>query len=138
MSADAKSFLETWHRVVADRDAGALPALLSPDVRLGSPAYWGKFEGRELVGHLIGIILLTIEDFAYHREWCEGGQLALEFSGRVGELRLQGIDLICLDDESRVAEIDVLMRPIDTLLALREVVAPKMTEYLASRSESSA
>ena len=57
----------------------------------------------------------------------------LEFTGRVGELELQGIDLITLDDRFAIAKLDVLMRPIDAIAALREIVAPQMTAYLARR-----
>ena len=127
------AFLERWHRMVAARDLDALRALLAEDVSIGPPPYWGRIEGRENVHFLLGLILETIEGFRYRREWTDGPELALEFLGRVGETELQGIDLITLDDAGeRVASLDVLIRPARAVAALREIIAPKMTAFLAS------
>jgi hypothetical protein len=85
------------------------------------------------VHHLLGLFLDAIDDFAYHCEWREGAELALEFRGRVGDLELQGIDLITLDERSRIAKLDVLMRPAAAIAALRDVIAPKMVAFLGAR-----
>jgi hypothetical protein len=128
-----EDFLDEWHRIVRERDVPALGALLAPEVELGAPPYWQPMRGAPLVQHLLGLILETIEGFTYEREWRTGGELALEFRGRVGELELQGIDLISLDAAGRMRRLDVLMRPVDTVIALRDAIIPKMTAYLASR-----
>jgi hypothetical protein len=133
-SEPAERFLVEWHRIVGERDVAALAAVLAPDVTLGAPPYWSKLAGRELVQHLLGLIVHTIEGFTYHREWAQGRELALEFRGHVGETELQGIDLITLDDEGRIQNLDVLMRPLNGIVALRERIAPRMAEYLAQRS----
>jgi hypothetical protein len=127
----AETFLKEWHRIVREKDAAALAAVLAPDVTLGAPPYWTRLEGRELVAHLLGIILRTIEGFAYRREWVGDRELALEFHGRVGGRELQGIDLISLDGEGRIRNLDVLMRPLNAIAALRDAVAPRMADYLA-------
>jgi hypothetical protein len=80
-----EAFLDEWHRIVRERDLPALSALLAPEVEIGAPPYWEPLRGRELVHHLLGLILDTIEGFTYHREWTLAGELALEFRGRVGE-----------------------------------------------------
>jgi hypothetical protein len=63
-----------------------------------------------------------------------GSELALEFRGRVGGLELQGIDLISLDVDGRLRRLDVPMRPVNAVVALREAIAPKMAEYLARKN----
>jgi hypothetical protein len=131
-SAETQAFLTEWHRIVRAKDAGAIGALLAEDVTLGAPPYWSKLEGRKLVAHLLGVILSTIEEFTYHRQWVAGRELALEFTGRVGTKHLQGIDLITLDESGRAAKLDVLMRPISGMVALREAVAPRMQEFLST------
>lgn len=132
---DPDAFLTEWHRVVAERDLAALPKLIAPDITMGAPPYWRKLQGERIVGHLLGLIVHTIEGFTYHREWAHGADLALEFTGRVGDLELQGIDLITLNRDGRVQNLDVLMRPVNAVIALREAVAPKMAAFLASRSD---
>jgi hypothetical protein len=131
VSADAAEFLAEWHRIAAERDLAALREVLADDVSIGAPPYWQRFAGRDVVHQLLGIIVTTIEGFTYHREWQQGRELALEFSGRVDGLELQGIDLITLDDRFAIAKLDVLMRPIRAISALQELVAPQMTAFFA-------
>ena len=134
MHPDPEAFLKTWHPIDAERDLLTLPEVLSPDVSMGAPPYWQKIEGRDVVAHLLGVIVTTIEDFSYHREWVDGAELALEFTGHVGSLDLQGIDLITLNDENRIANLDVLMRPMNAVGTLQEIVAPRMIEFLKAQS----
>jgi hypothetical protein len=128
------AFLAEWHRIVRERDVPALAGLLTPDVAIGAPPYWEPLRGAPLVQHLLGLILETIEDFTYHREWKAGSELALEFRGRVSGLELQGIDLISLDAEGRMRRLDVPMRPVNAVSALRDAIAPRMAKYLAKPS----
>ena len=126
MPTDPQAFLARWHRVVAEKDLGGLADLLAEDVALGAPPYWSRLEGKPIVYRLLGIIVETIEGFTYHRQWVDGRELALEFRGRVDGLELQGIDLVTLDDAGRIARLDVMIRPINALLALRDRVAARM------------
>jgi hypothetical protein len=133
----SESFLDEWHRIVAEQDLDALMAILAEDASIGAPPYWAKLEGRPLVHHLLGLILETIEGFRYYREWQQEGELALEFKGRVGDLEVQGIDLISLDATGCVANIDVLMRPTNAVLRLQEIIGPKMVDFLSRTGTSS-
>jgi len=131
VSSQVDEFLKEWHRIVSEKDLAALDVLLAEDLSLGAPPYWDRFRGRELVKHLLGLILDAIEGFTYRREWCDGRELALEFTGRVGDLELQGIDLITLDDGMCVQNLDVMMRPVNAVVALREIIRPQMAAFLA-------
>jgi hypothetical protein len=135
MSQPVDDWLARWHRIVSERDMKALREVLAEDVTMGAPPYWNKLQGRDVVHHLLGLIVDTIEEFTYHREWRDGAELALEFRGHVGDRELQGIDLISLDESGRVSNLDVLMRPVSGVIALREIVAPKMVEFFAQRGQ---
>ena len=134
MASVNADFLARWHSVVDDRDLAGLEKLLDTDVTMGAPPYWDKLRGRPLVHHLLGLIIHTIEDFTYHREWHDdsrgNGEIALEFHGHIGELDLQGIDLISLNERGEIRNLDVVIRPMNALAALRDVIAPQMAEYL--------
>jgi hypothetical protein len=136
MSRTTDDWLTRWHRIVSERDMTSLREVLAEDVTMGAPPYWNKLQGRDVVHHLLGLIVETIEEFTYHREWRDGPELALEFRGHVGDLELQGIDLISLDASGRVSNLDVLMRPVSGVIALREIVAPKMVEFFAQRGQN--
>jgi hypothetical protein len=132
---ETDKFLSTWHRIVAAKDRGALLGLLAEDVSLGAPPYYERLQGRDLVHHLLGLILHTIDEFTYHRQWQNEGELALEFTGRVGDLQLQGIDLITLNDRFVIGNLDVLIRPAKAVDALRDVIAPQMASFLSRASQ---
>ncbi len=138
MSRDVSDFLTEWHRIVRERDLVGLDGVLDENVSLGAPPYWDKLHGRKLIHHLLGLIVYTIDGFTYHREWCNGSELALEFTGRVGDRELQGIDLISLNDSFLVQNIDVLMRPVNSVIALRDAIAPKMAAFLSQGGDGNA
>ena len=133
-----EEFLDEWHRIVANRDLSALEKILAEDVSMGAPPYWDPLNGRKLVHHLLGLIINTIEDFTYHREWHSEAagkrEIALEFKGHLGEHDLQGIDLISLNERGEIQNLDVMIRPMNALSALREVIAPKMMEFLKNNA----
>lgn len=136
MQSELDRFLSEWHRVVSEKDLLALHGLLAEDVSLGAPPYFDRLRGRDLVHHLLGLILHTIEAFTYQRQWLNERELALEFTGRVGRLELQGIDLISLNDQFAVENLDVLIRPANAVDALREVIAPRMASFLSAAGQS--
>ena len=130
---DAEAFLERWHPIVRERDVPALATVLAPGIELGAPPYWERLRGAPVCHHLLGLILETIEGFRYHREWIDGRELALEFTGRVGELDLQGVDLITLDTEGHILRLDVVIRPVNSVNALIAAIAPQMAAFLAKQ-----
>jgi hypothetical protein len=133
-----REFLTHWHRIVSEKDLDALTRILADDVSIGAPPYWARMQGRDLVHHLLGLIVNTIEGFTYRREWQKGSELALEFTGRIGECELQGMDLISLDDRGLIQNLDVLIRPANAIDLLRETIAPQMASFLARKVEKSA
>ena len=54
MPPSEDAFLTEWHRIVAEKD---LAATLAPDVTLGAAPCWAKSTGRELVAHLLGLVV---------------------------------------------------------------------------------
>jgi hypothetical protein len=140
LAATTEVFLAEWHRLVVAKDLVALAKILAEDVTIGAPPYWDKLQGRLIVHHLLGLIIQTVEDFTYHREWHDDsrgeGAIALEFRGHLGELKLQGIDLITLNERGELQNIDVMIRPMNALSALRDVIAPQMVEFLRNHANT--
>ena len=130
MAPDANAFLAAWHVTVAQKDQQRIANALADDVTIGAPPYWKKLEGKEIVAHLLGIVVNTIEGFTYHREWINGRELALEFRGKIDDFELQGIDLITLDDQNRIRNLDVLIRPLRAATALKDKVGVEMARFL--------
>ena len=51
----------------------------------------------------------------------------LAFNARVGDRELDGIDLLRFDDEGKVCEMAVYIRPLSGLNALAEAMRRKLT-----------
>ncbi|MBW2243480.1 MAG: hypothetical protein JRH01_15975 [Deltaproteobacteria bacterium] len=134
MASIGEEFLEVWHRLVASRDLPAPEKVLATDVAMGELPDWDRLEGRPRVHHLLDWIIPTIEDFTYDCERYDTSrgheEFALDFRGHVAPLELEGIDLIRLNPQGEVQTFDVMIRPMNALEALRDVIAPKMAAYL--------
>ncbi len=118
--------LDTWHKVIFDKDFDLLNDLLAEDVEFHSPTVWAPKKGREITAYILQMVSGIFEDFTYHREWIDGDSFALEFSAMVGDKRIKGIDLIRFNDEGKIIHFEVMMRPINGLQLMFE----KMTQHL--------
>jgi len=118
----AHAFLARWHAAVAAKDASAIDALLAEDPAISSPAYWTPKRDRAYVKTILTAVLFGLEDFTYTKDWVDGREIILEFTGRVGDKGLKGIDRITLDAQGRLEHIEVLIRPVSGLMALADLV----------------
>ena len=120
--------LAAWHRVVFAQDYPALTALLAPDVRFRSPFFWKAKEGPAVAGAILTAATAVFSDFAYQREWLDGNDWALEFSAKVGDLSVKGIDLIRWNEAGQIVEFEVMVRPANGLQALGMAMAARLAE----------
>ncbi len=70
----------------------------------------------------------VFEDFTYHRQWLNGDQWALEFSARVGELSLKGIDLMQFNEAGQIVNFEVMVRPLNGVQVLGAEMARRLAE----------
>lgn len=119
--------LETWHDLLEKREFDRLRLLAAENVVFRSPAFFTPYPGVEPLVHIIATVNTIFEDFAYHREfWSEGHEaVVLEFSARVGEKKLKGIDIISFDDAGKIREFEVMIRPANAAAAVGEAMAAK-------------
>ena len=82
---------------------------------------------------ILNTVINVFEDFAYHRELATGDGLSvvLEFSARVGDKQLKGIDLIRFNELGQIVEFEVMVRPLSGLQALGEEMGRRLAPYLA-------
>ena len=133
LSPDAQTTLDRWHDMVARQDAGALPEITSDDVVFRSPAVFTPFAGKEAFSLIIGTVVKTFEDFRYHRQFAsaDGTGAVLEVEARIGDKALKGIDMIRFDEDGRIAEFEVMIRPANALAALAQEMGEKAGPGLA-------
>jgi hypothetical protein len=134
LSSKAEQTLQAWHRMVAASDLGQVATLCAPDAVFRSPVAFTPYRGAELVAAFLQQAVQTFSDFRYHRTFvCGDRDVVLEFSAKVGDKSLKGVDMIRFDEEGRIAEFEVMVRPASGLLALGAEMARRMGPILAAK-----
>ncbi|MCQ4252708.1 nuclear transport factor 2 family protein [Stutzerimonas stutzeri] len=133
LKAGAAASLQAWHRMIAERDLSRLPALLHPQAVFRSPMAHKPYEGAAAVNLILNTVLKVFEDFRYHRELAsaQGSDVVLEFSARVGERELKGIDMIRFDEAGKIVEFEVMIRPMSGLQALGDEMKRRLAAFTA-------
>ncbi len=126
--------LAHWHRMIVSGELGGLPALLHPDATFRSPMAFKPYASAKAVNLILTTVFGVFEDFVYHRELAsaDGLSAVLEFSARVGDKQLKGIDLIRFDTEGRITDFEVMVRPLSGLQALGEQMGQRIGPLLAA------
>lgn len=123
----ARQALEIWHDLLEKREFDRLRLLAAEGVVFRSPAFFTPYPGVEALVHIIATVSALFEDFAYHRAfWTEGHEaVVLEFSARLGDKKLKGVDIISFDDTGKIREFEVMIRPAHAAVAVGEAMAAK-------------
>jgi SnoaL-like domain len=124
--------LQTWHEMVAARDLSALPGILHDDACFRSPMAFKPYKSAAAVNLILSTVLTVFEDFTYHRSLAsdDGLNVVLEFSARVGEKSLKGIDMIAFDEQGRITDFEVMVRPFNGLQALGAEMGARLAAFL--------
>jgi len=120
--------LARWHRIVFERDLQGLNDILAVDITFFSPVRWKPFEGRLAAHAILSTVMEVFQDFAYHRQFADGQNWALEFSARVDDLSLKGIDLIRFNDHGQIQTFEVFIRPANALQAVTSSMGQRLAE----------
>lgn len=115
-----------FRRAVETHDAAAVRRCLSDDVVFNSPVVHTPYRGIDTVAPLLAAAVDVFEDFRYLASVSEGDREVLVFEARVGDRSLQGVDLIRLDPDGRVAELTVMLRPRSGLEAMAEAMGRRL------------
>jgi SnoaL-like domain len=114
-------------RVAAEsKDLELMTETLREDVVLHSPILFRGFEGRDVVGQVLTHVAATLEGLTYVDELAGENTVCLRFKARVGDRELEGIDFLELDDEGKVRELTVFMRPLSAINAFNEQMKQRL------------
>jgi hypothetical protein len=68
-----------------------------------------------------------MQDFEFLRHFGKETGYVLEFSARVGDANVFGVDLIEFDSEGKITDFMVMMRPASAVLAQASEVAKRLS-----------
>ncbi|MEL3947703.1 MULTISPECIES: nuclear transport factor 2 family protein [Streptomyces] len=130
--AAARDAVARFREAVEKRDISVLDDLFTPDIRFYSPVKFQPFEGREMVVGLFGVLLRLFEDFRYvgsyegaaqtSSDGSEAASAVLLFRTTVSGKEIHGIDLLHFDEDGRIKEFTVMVRPQSAVQTLGQAV----------------
>jgi hypothetical protein len=109
---------------VEARDEAALTVLLADDVVFTSPVAFKPYAGKPITAAILRGVLRVFEDFAYIREIGDpdGRDHAFVFTATVNGKRLTGCDFLHFDEEGKIDDFMVMVRPLSAANALAEAM----------------
>lgn len=112
-----------WHHAIETNDLGGFEAALAEDAVFQSPAVHAPQAGKALVAKYLraAFVVLNNPTFRYVEEWHGDGSAVLEFEVMLGDIHVNGVDIIRWNRDGQVVSFKVMVRPIkalNTLVAL--------------------
>ena len=118
--------LAKWHKFVSEKDIQALAEALADEVYFHSPVIWKPKQGKATAMLYLSSAVRVLEDFTYHRQFVGDNAVVLEFSARVGQLSVKGVDIIQFNDAGKITDFEVMVRPANGLQALGVAMAQQL------------
>ena len=117
--------LASWHRLVEERNAAGLDALLSEKVVFHSPILHKPQAGKTLTAQYLmaALGILGNDSFRYVREVSNDSDAVLEFRVEVEGLIVNGVDMIRWDETGQIVEFKVMLRPLTAINLIHQKMA---------------
>ena len=122
------SYLKKWHEGLVSNDPKLLDEILDETCIFTSPIVFKPIEGKEMSKlYLMGAgQTFDMDRFKYVRELVDGLDSVLEFETYIGDISVNGVDIIRWNDEGKIVDFKVMIRPLQAIGALQE----KMSQAL--------
>lgn len=126
MPPETRKFLTAWHAAIEAKDINGLAEYITDEAVFRSPAFWTPKSGKPTLLAVLWAASEMLEDFSYSKEWVDGHEVLLEFDATVDGKSVKGIDRFWLDEKGRITQMEVMVRPLNSLTALAEGMAKKL------------
>jgi ketosteroid isomerase-like protein len=127
MTATADDTLRRLEAAAAAGDAAGVVACLAPDVVIRSPITARiRFEGLDQAAELFPRVFAVVSEVTFYETVGSGSTRAVFWRGRVRGRLLEEANLLRMDDEGRITEMTVFLRPLAGLLTFAADLAPSL------------
>ncbi|WP_280151971.1 nuclear transport factor 2 family protein [Piscinibacter sp. XHJ-5] len=117
--------LNTWHDLVRTRSTKGLSSLLADEVVFHSPVVHTPQVGKTITLQYLSAAFHVFfnESFQYVRELTGPRDAVLEFQVEIDGISVNGVDMIKWDDEGKIVEFKVLIRPLKAVNLIHQKMA---------------
>ena len=109
-----------------NRDAEGALKHLDEEVVLWSPIFPDPFEGKKRAGPVLGVVLDLIKTFDVVEVIHGSAQTVVVFRFTAGDESLEGVDLITLASDGKIASLKLMWRPLPGIIAMQNLIAPRI------------
>jgi ketosteroid isomerase-like protein len=116
--------MHPFRKAVESGDMDAVAALLADDVVFTSPVAFKPYPGKAITAAILRGVSRVFEDFTYIREIenPDGRDHAFVFTATVAGKKLQGCDFLHFDEDGKIDDFTVMVRPLSAAQALSEAM----------------
>ena len=131
--------IEAWHRYIRGEYPGGLDELLADDCTFYSPIVFTPQKGKDVTKLYLSAAASTFSEgagasgasdvqkkeskFRYSKEVLMGNHAILEFETEIGGKYVNGVDIITCNDEGKIVELKVMIRPLQAVKLMHERMA---------------
>lgn len=120
--------IDTWHQILDLRKPEMLNDLLDDNVVFHSPVVHTPQFGKTItLKYLTAAFYVLYNDtFKYVREIINDHDAALEFTVEIDGVFVNGIDLITWDDNDKIIDFKVMIRPLQAVNLIHQKMSNKL------------
>ncbi|WP_084958372.1 nuclear transport factor 2 family protein [Thermoactinospora rubra] len=127
MTTAAEDTARRYRQASETKDIALLTTTLAPDAVLRSPlSSRARFHGARQVEEVLSAALSVVSDVRYHTDVGDERTRMLAATGRLDGTELEESVLLRLDEQARIAELTLWVRPLPALTKLMAALGPAL------------
>ncbi|MEU8946661.1 nuclear transport factor 2 family protein [Streptomyces sp. NPDC048489] len=130
--------MHPFRKAVEAGDLDAVEELLADDVVFTSPVAFKPYPGKAITAAILRGVTRVFTDFRYVREiaGADGRDHALVFTAKVGDKEINGCDFLHFDEDGRIDDLMVMVRPLSAAHALSEAMGAQFERISREAAEA--
>ncbi|WP_405884982.1 nuclear transport factor 2 family protein [Streptomyces sp. NBC_01136] len=130
--------MHPFRKAVEEGDLAAIEDMLADDVVFTSPVAFKPYPGKAITAAILRGVSRVFTDFRYVREiaGADGRDHALVFTAKVGDKELNGCDFLHFDEDGRIDDLMVMVRPLSAAHALSEAMGAQFEQISREAAEA--
>jgi ketosteroid isomerase-like protein len=131
--------MHSFRKAVEAGDLAAIEDMLADDVVFTSPVAFKPYPGKAITAAILRGVFRVFTDFRYVREiaGADGRDHALLFEAKVGDKEINGCDFLHFDEDGRIDDLMVMVRPLSAAQALSEAMGAQFERISREVAEAS-
>ncbi|MEW2397938.1 nuclear transport factor 2 family protein [Streptomyces sp. NPDC046862] len=129
--------MHPFRKAVENDDMDAVAALLADDVVFTSPVAFKPYAGKAITAAILRGVSRVFEDLTYIREIAnpDGRDHAFVFTATVAGKKLQGCDFLHFDENGKIDDFTVMVRPLSAAQALADAMGAQFEQIAREAAE---